>query len=350
VSMPVKARTSVVLPWSMWPAVPAITCLMWALPLLVSPQALAQPSGAQSPAPPVVVERTEETATFKSGVSNVRIDVQVLKDNQVVTDLTAADFEVFDENVPQKIAYFGRESEPLHLVLLLDVSGSMRKYIEQVASVARQSLRYLRPRDKVAVMVFARYSKVRLDFTSDLDKVTQEIRDAIWDESLGSGTSINDALAESAKYMDRAADESGRRAVLILSDNLGLNYKRPDEEVIRDLNSASTVLNGIIVGKGERPDVRPGVTYKDPDFTPPNIFKIAEDTGGESVKADQAGRAFSRMIERIRTRYSIHYNKPPGAVRGFRSVRVDLTPAARLRLPGAIVRARRGYYVRDISN
>jgi VWFA-related protein len=268
----------------------------------------------------------------------------------VVTDLTAADFEIFDENVPQKIVYFGRESEPLHLVLLLDVSGSMRKYIDQVAAVARQSLRFMRTRDKVAVMVFARNSKVRLDFTSDLDKVTQEIRDAVWDESLGSGTSINDALVEAAKYMELSADEAGRRAVLILSDNLGLNYKRPDEEVIREMNSANTVLNGIIVGKGERPDVRPGITYKDPDFTPPNIFRIADDTGGESVKADQAGRAFSRMIERIRTRYSIHYNKPPGAVRGFRRVRVDLTPAARLRLPDVVVRARRGYYVRELSN
>ena len=257
------------------------------------------------------MQPTEETATFKSGVSNVRIDVQVLKDNQLVTDLTAADFEVFDENAQQKIVYFGREAEPLHLVLLFDVSGSMRRYIEQVAAVARQSLKFLTPRDKVAVMVFARHSKVRLDFTNDLDAVTSEIRDALWDESLGSGTSINDALGDAAKYMDKAADETGRRAVLIVSDNLGLNYKRPDEEVIRDLNSANTVLNGIIVGKGDRPEVRPGVTYRDPDFTPPNIFKLSEDTGGESVKAGQAGRAFSRMIERIRTRYSIHYNKPP---------------------------------------
>jgi VWFA-related protein len=322
---------------------------MWALPLLVSLQALAQPSPGQTttqiaPAP------AEETATFKSAVSNVRIDVQVLKDNQVVTDLTAADFEIFDENVPQKIAYFGREAEPLQLILLLDVSGSMRKYIDQVAAVARQSLRFLRPRDRVAVMVFARYSKVRLDFTNDLDAVTREIRDAVWDESLGSGTSINDALGEATKYMDKTADEAGRRAVLVLSDNLGLNYKHSDEDVIHDLTVANTVLNGIIVGKGERPDVRPGVTYRDPDFTPPNIFKISEDTGGESVKADQAGRAFSRMIERIRTRYSIHYNKPPAAVKGFRSVRVELTPAARMRLPGAVVRARRGYYVRELSN
>jgi len=263
--------------------------------------------------------------------------------------LAASDFEVYDENALQKVVYFGREAEPLHLVLMLDVSGSMRRYLDQVASVARESLRFLRPRDKVAVAVFARNSKVRLNFTSDLDAVAREIRQAVWDESLGSGTSINDALVEAAKYIDSSADESGRRAILILSDNLGLNYKRPDEEVIRAINSANAVLNGIIVGKGQKPEVRPGVTYRNPDFTPPDIFRIAEETGGESVRADKAGAAFSRMIERIRTRYAIHYNKPPAATRGFRHVRVELAPAAKLRYPGAIVKARRGYYVREIN-
>jgi VWFA-related protein len=261
--------------------------------------------------------------------------------------MTASDFEVYDENVLQKVVYFGREAEPLHLVLLLDVSGSMREFLERVATVARTSLRFLRPKDNVAVMVFARNSKVRLNFTSDLDAVAAEIRQAVWDESLGSGTSINDAVTDAAKYLDDSADESGRRAILILSDNLGLNYRRTDEEVIQAVNSANAVLNGIIVGKGEKPDVRPGVTYKNPDFTPPDLFKIADETGGEAVRADKAGAAFSRMIERIRTRYAVHYNKPPGATRGFRRVRVELTPSAKLKYPGAVVKARRGYYVRE---
>lgn len=295
----------------------------------------------------------EETdvATFRSGVANVRIDAQVLKDNQVVTGLTANDFEVYDENVRQQIAYFGREAEPLSIVLLLDVSGSMHKYLEQVAGVARQALRFLRPRDKVAVMAFARNSRVRLDFTDNLDQVAGELRETLrQDDSLGSGTSINDALVSAAKYLDTAADEAGRRAVLILTDNLGLNYMSPDEAAIRALNSANAVLNGIVVGQGHRPDPRPGITYRNPDFSPPDVFKIAEETGGEAVKADRAGQAFTRMIERIRTRYSIHYNKPPSAVRGFRNVRVELTADARLQHPGAVVRARRRYYVRGEEN
>ena len=107
---------------------------MFFIPFLVL-LAFASPAAAQS----------EQTPTFTSGVSNVRIDVQVTQDNELVTDLTRADFTVFDEGQQQPITYFGREAEPLSLVLLLDVSGSMKQYIEQVASVARESLRFLRP-------------------------------------------------------------------------------------------------------------------------------------------------------------------------------------------------------------
>jgi VWFA-related protein len=306
-------------------------------------------ASAQIPATSVkpTTEPAEETATFRSAVANVRIDVQVLRDNALVYGLTAGDFLVYDEEVSQKIVYFGREAEQLNLILLLDVSGSMRKYVEQVAAVARQSLRFLRVKDKLAVIVFARDSKVRLDFTSDLNAIESEIKRAVHDDSLASGTSINDAIAAATKYMSESAGAEGRRAVLILSDNLGLNYQRPDDEVIKGLNSTNTVLNGIIVGGASKPNVRAGVTYRNPDFTPPNIFRIAEETGGESVKADKAGTAFSRMIERIRTRYSIHYNKPPNAKAGFRSVRVELAPSVQMRYPGAVVRARRGYYVSE---
>lgn len=290
----------------------------------------------------------EESVTFRSGVANVRVDAQVVQDNELVTELTAQDFVVMDEGKPQPIIYFGRESEPLSLLLVLDISGSMRNHIAQVAAVARQSLGFLRQGDRVGVMVFARNSKVRRDFTSDMAAVADEIRSAVNDDTLGSGTALNVALQESARYMDEHAGETGRRAILILTDNLGLNHKIPDEVVLKALSGANTVVNALVVGKGSKPpeQMPPGV-YTNPDFTPFNVFRIAEESGGEAVRAEKAGSAFSRMIERIRTRYSLHYNKPEGAASGYRNVAVTLTPAARLRYPRAIVRARKGYQLKS---
>jgi VWFA-related protein len=307
---------------------------MFLIPLLVS-LVSAQPA--------------EIIPTFKSGVANVRIDVQATQDNQLITDLTKDDFQVSDEGVQQNIVYFAREAETLSIVLLLDVSGSMREYIEQMAAVARQALRFLRLRDRVSVMIFAKDQRVHLEWTETKVDVADALRTAVYDDSLGAGTNINDALLAAAKHIELTAGETGRRAVLVVSDNVGLNYRSPDQPVIDAMTAEDTVLNGIIVGKGQRPDrTVSGGTYRNPDFSTPDIFFISEQTGGEAVKAAQAGNAFSTMIERIRNRYSLHYNIPKGAkVGSFRKVSVELTPAARLRYPHAELRHRKGYRVQE---
>lgn len=285
--------------------------------------------------------------TFKSGVSNVRIDAQVLQDNELVTGLTAQDFVVLDEGKPQPIVYFGRDSEPLALLLLLDVSGSMRSNIEQVASVARQALGFLRSGDRVAVMAFARHSRVEQEFTDLVADIPDATRKAITDETLGSGTALNDALLAASQYMDESAGERGRRAILVITDNLGLNYKVPDETILDSLGNTNTVVSALVTGKGSKPpSPMPQGVYQNPDFTPFNVFRIADESGGEAVRAEKAGAAFSNLIERIRTRYSLHYNKPENAT-GFRKVTVTLTPAARMRYPRATIRARKGYQVKS---
>jgi VWFA-related protein len=295
----------------------------------------------------VSVARAQENSdvTFKSAVANVRVDAQVIQDGNVITDLTARDFTVREDDRPQQIVYFGREKEPLSLLLLLDVSGSMRKHVEQVADVARQSLRFLRPSDRVAVMVFARESQIRKEFTDDMNEVASEIRLAAADESVGTATNINDALLAAADYMQDKAGDAGRKALLVLTDNLGLNYKSPDEPVIASLHSSSAVMNAIVVGKANRPSPLSKGRTLNADFTPPDVFTISEQTGGEAVRADRAGEAFSRMIERIRTRYSIHYNMPDSGTPGYRAITVELTASAKLRYPRAEVRARKGYRV-----
>ena len=336
VSTPVSARTSVVFPWSMWPAVPATM-------LFIATFFILLPVSAQDAK--LELKEDAPTVTFRSGVSNVRVDVQVAEGSTIVTDLTQDDFTVFDEKQEQKILYFGRDAEPVSLLLLLDVSGSMKKYVDQVASVAREALHYLKPGDKVAVMIFSKGSMVRRDFSGDLDAVARDLRNVDWDQRLGSGTAINDALVDASKYMREKADEAGRRSIVILTDNLGLNYQSPDERVIQRLYESDTVLNAMVAGKGERPaPIRPG-HYVNPDFTPPDVFHIADETGGEAVKIARARTTFSEMIEHIRTRYSLQYRSPESGATGFRSIRVELSPQAKIRHPTAVVRARKGYFL-----
>ena len=282
--------------------------------------------------------------TFRGGVSLVKVDAQVLdRGGRIVPGLQASGFQILDEGQPQKIAYFGRESEPLDLVLLLDVSGSMYRHLEQLADAARAALKQLYEGDRVAVALFARSAGIRKPLTEDLQSVEAEMHDAVNTRTLGSGTAINAAIVVTAQYLQRQKAR-GRRAVLIVTDNVSLNYLVPDEEVIRQLYAADAVLNGILIGRQRRPEPpRPG-RFLNSDFTPSNVYKLAEQTGGEAVEAGRIGDSFPQMIERIRARYSIQFATPAGASGAYRHVRVEFAPDARSRLRGAGIRARAGYY------
>jgi Ca-activated chloride channel family protein len=285
-----------------------------------------------------------EGPTFRTGVALVKVDAQVVGHNgRVVPGLAREDFEVFDDGRPQKIAHFGQDAEPLDLVLLLDVSGSMHRNLEQMAATAQAALKQLYPADRVAVVLFAKRAEVREPLTQDFRAVEEEMRDAVHTDALGSGTSINAAIVTAAQYLQKQPAR-GRRAVLIVTDNLSLNYRIPDEEVIHELYAADAVLNGMLIGKQKRPDLPKSGQYFNADFTPSDIFKLAEQSGGEAMEAGKIGESFQHMIERIRARYSIQYAAPPSKPGQFHHIRVELTPATRSRHRNSVIRARAGYY------
>lgn len=296
------------------------------------------------PAPDETDQPVEQTPTFKTGVSDVRVDVQVTEGDKLIKDLTKGDFAVADEGAPQSIVSFAHGDEPVTLILLLDVSGSMQKYIDQIAMEAREALDHLRPGDRVALMVFAKNTAVAQGFSDNLAETARNIGSAVKNWDVGSSTMINSAIVDAAHYMDKHAGPGGRRAILILTDNLSTSYRLTDGQVIRELNKADTVMNAIITGRAIRPQPLNSATPANPDFTPANVYDLSEKTGGEWVKAENAGDSFKDMIERIRSRYMLAYHEPSSSPGMYRHITVRLDDSARKRYPGAELHSRSGYY------
>ena len=108
--------------------------------------------------------------------------------------------------------------------------------------------------------------------------------------------------------------------------------------------AADAVLNGIVIGKQKHPAApRPG-QYVNPDFTFSDVFKLAEESGGEAMEGGKIGDAFEHMIERIRARYSLQYDAPQTAPGVLHRIQVQLTPETRAHHMNAVIRARAGYY------
>ncbi|MEO8050275.1 MAG: hypothetical protein ABI833_07645 [Acidobacteriota bacterium] len=88
--------------------------------------------------------------TFKAGVSEVHVDAGVTDQNgRPITGLIQNDFRVFDEGQEQILTGFAAEEQQLDLILLFDISTSMRVHVAKIASAAREAFHELREGDRV---------------------------------------------------------------------------------------------------------------------------------------------------------------------------------------------------------
>lgn len=280
---------------------------------------------------------------FRSTAALVSIDVLVTQDGKPVTGLRAEDFAVREEGVPRPVEAFAHDAAPLQVLLLLDVSGSMGRMLRAAAETGRQALAQLAPQDEVAVFFFARRARLQQELTREKDLAARALRAAAVESSLGAGTSLNDALLEAAAYLEKLPPFAGRRAIIVLTDNGGVHYQLPDETVIRALSRVNAVANAI-VPESVQPPRPPRGEDANPDFTPANIFLIAESTGGEVIRSNDAGRRLRELLERIRLRYNLMIRPTPAPPGAFRRLSVELSPSAAARARGAVIRCRPGYY------
>ena len=300
-----------------------------------------------------------QAPTFRTGVTDVNVDASVTVDHRSVTGLQASDFAVFDEGEEQPIVSFGQESVPLDVVLLLDTSGSMQRWIAELAEIANTALRQLRQGDRVAVVAFSGSTQVEQPLTADMARVTDAIKRAATSGPVDGGTDINDAMQNTAEYLmsyarkEQVVDPtvSGRRrAIVVITDNLGFSYNAPKTSVVAQLYRANTVVYGLVIPTEmskvihKYADSRKHPAPKD-GFEVNDVFDLAKQTGGEAQYAEHPDQIFPEMLGQIRSRYVLTYHAPSAAPGTLRTIQVSLTKEARKRHRKAVVSARAGYYV-----
>lgn len=288
-----------------------------------------------------------DEVSFRSKVTQVRLDILASDGKGPVKTLTAEDLLIEDEGQPVKISYFGRDEAALNVLLLMDVSGSMREFSKQIATRARTLLGDLKEKDKVGVMIFAKESDYLMPFTSNMDRASNAIDQALRPGLLPSGTSINAALIDAGQAFVENTKLDGHRAVFILTDNKALNYKVPDDDVIKKLFEADAVLNSIVTKNAEAPKPVKDPSSRNPDFTWSDVFKLSAETGGEVLRTDRADEAFSRLLANLRERYLVTYNAPDAPPNQFRRIRVSLSKQGQKKHGKLIIRVRSGYYTRS---
>ncbi|HEV2688542.1 MAG TPA: VWA domain-containing protein [Bryobacteraceae bacterium] len=332
----------------------------------------------------LVLASPQEEVVFRSDVSLVRVDAQVVDArNSAITHLRPEDFILREEGRTVPIRNFESENMPVDVLFLLDVSASMRPHVQRIADASGQALTVLGKDDRMGIMVFDRSTRVRLPFRSNRQDVQREFDRLLRDERFNGGTDITRAMLDAADYIRREGRRNARRAIVILTDDQ-TEFDRNEAAVSRALTRADTVmcaliapdamqsrqypgggqrrggwgggpgigtggpLGGIIFGPrrggpygGNRSPGRGGMGG--PQTKSAGTAEIARDSGGDSMSVDDAS-ALEETLSRIRQRYALYFNLPEGVKPGQeRNIEVDLASAARRRFPDAEVRYRRVY-------
>ena len=292
-----------------------------------------------------LAQQQEPVDVVKIDTHLVVFDAQVIdkKHKRTMGNLTKEDFELTDNGVRQQISYFSRDELPLSIMLMLDVSGSVRPIIHDIRAGALNALMRLKPEDQVAVMAFGTEHELVQDFTSDRALVSRQIENATATDRLGNGTFLGSALESAALHMQRAPTQSSRRVIIIVTDNLAFSTNREVREIQRELVDGGTVVYGLIVRAliGKVFNVVLLGQLK-------GVNQFVEQTGGEIAGADkkEVEAKLGFMIDRLRARYAIGF-RPTNTIDDgkFRPVEIKVS-AAKKRKEKPVVLTKRGYYFR----
>ena len=184
-------------------------------------------------APPLAAQdQVKDQAAHEYVVRAITLAVTVQDSKgRFVNNLTEKDFTIYENNKKKGITYFLHDfGAPLSLTVLLDVSGSMaleKKLAECKAALRHLATKLLRPRDEIALLIFAdgqvevaaKHSIDKEEFLRVLDKT----------EAYGQ-TALNDAVAVSPEFATRARNE--KRALLLLTDGIDNDSASTPEQAL----------------------------------------------------------------------------------------------------------------------
>jgi VWFA-related protein len=309
----------------------------------------AASSSAQSPAP----AQDNDDAPIKLKTDLITLDAQITraKNGEIVNGLTKDDFIITDEGVKQLITNFSQDTQPLSVLLLLDVSGSLQPVIDKVADEGMQALSQLRPDDDVAVVTFGKWATVSQKFTKDRQQVIKSIR-FIKDmgEWIRAGTNFNEGVYTASEYMSQSANSYSRRVIIVITDNIlggdleDLNDGHSEAEARAMLSQSNAVLCSLTVGKF----ADTVQYYKDRGrILKDSIGPYVSESGGlvSEIDKSDAVTKLTQLIERMRVRYTFGYvptNMQPDGK--FHKLRLSLAPNIEAREGKIDIKTRTGYY------
>jgi VWFA-related protein len=296
------------------------------------------------------------------------VDTQVInkKTGHAATSLRREDFQVFEDNVRQEITSFSQDELPLSVVILFDLTDSVRPVLRSLGEGAMEALQHLKPEDEVAVMVYSASATLIQQSTTDRALAAAAIVKASRMESREAAF-FNEGIYQAAAHLERSSDSTRRRVIIWLTDDVpnipseevrmragrsmpeGALHSEKDAmlELLRTGTTVCTLLKRSEISDSEdaRQDTQKILGRM--MYPPGEVHKYAEATGCQVLESSgkKLKARLAELIDDLRLRYSLSYHpselKPKGK---FCKIKVKLAPEIKKAQKDLIVEAKQGYY------
>ncbi|MFI5177324.1 MAG: VWA domain-containing protein [Vicinamibacterales bacterium] len=262
--------------------------------------------------------------TFRATTQTVSIYATVTDpEGHLVPDLGREDFEVLDNDQPQKITVFENGIQPITVAIMRDMSGSMLPARDLTDAAVKKFVASLIDGDRACYGVFGGSVLVNRKLTGDHDQLLQSVSMPL--PALRDGTALWDAVSVGMQLLYH---QPGRRVVLAMTDG-GDNRSETDVSKLAEVIARDEFMLYMV-----------GLTTRTGLQDPPRDLRraagVASDTGGGYFyvrPGDDLDAAFHRISEELHHQYLLGFS--PGKLDGkthkleIRMTRTDLKARAR---------------------
>ena len=252
---------------------------------------------------------------FRAGADGVELFVSVRAGDRPVDGLTADDFEVLDNGVPQLVQSASTGGVPLDAVVAVDTSGSTADSLGDFKRRVQAMLDLLGPRDRIALITFSNFvhEVFSLRPAALVDEATlSSVR------TEGATTARNAVVAS----IILSPEEPGRRRLVVIFTD--------------GHDTASTMQSTSMLDVVRRSDVTVHVGGAAADA---DIDDVVDVSGGRVHRTGAMVRVFQEILDEARGSYILRYVPSGVAIEGWHDLAVRVRTSERYE-----VRARRGYF------
>lgn len=261
----------------------------------------------------------------------------------IIQNLEKKDFRVFEDGKEQTIAFFSKDmTDPITLAMMIDTSGSEEDFLGAEKETGSRFLRDILRKDDLAMLVsFDTQTNLLADFTDSQEILQAALQKAEINApvSLGptnlnqQGTVLYDAIYQVC--LDKLPSETGRKALIILTDAQDEGSNHSVQDAILAAQQANAVVHILLVAD-------PRYTFSIGYAGRSIAAEMTTQTGGRVIAVrndNDLDKAFDQISQELRSQYVIAYYPTDTTANGaFRKIKVETTTE------GLRVLTRQGYY------